>query len=480
MAKELIISRENEIKQLEECCSANESQLVIVYGRRRVGKSFLINQFFDNRFDFKLVGDNHLSKNEQLYNFYDELKRQWKKDIAIPKTWREAFFLLRDYLDEFKDDNKHIVFFDEMPWLDNQKSGFLEAFEYFWNSFGAAKNNLMLIVCGSASAWLVDNFEHNKGGLFNRQNCRIYLEPFNLYETEKFLIEKKQINWSRYDICECYMALGGIPYYLNLLSKNMSPGENIDNIFFKKRCVLWDEFDNLYRTLFSNSNSYIKIVEALFKKTIGMNKTELLEETKLANNSYFTAMLRNLEDSGFIRTYMLFGNKKKGTIYQLSDYFTRFYLRFVKDNYGKDEEFWSHHLDHPSRRVWAGLTFEQLCKDHLKQIKHKLSIAGVSSEVSVWNTKTTENHSGAQIDMLIDRRDRIINLLEMKFSENSYTITKDYDEELRNKISIFKEVTGTKKAVQLVIVTTYGVKEGMYSSRIQSVVTLDDLFQKIH
>ena len=478
MSKELIISREYEKQQLQDCYDSKESQLVLVYGRRRVGKSFLINQFFNERFDFKLVGDNKLSKEDQLYNFYDELKRQSKKDINVPKTWREAFFLLRDYLDEFKDDKKHVVFFDEMPWLDNQKSGFIQAFEYFWNSFGAAKNNLMLIVCGSATSWLVENFDHNKGGLFNRQNCRIYLEPFNLYETEKFLTEKKGIEWSRYDICECYMILGGIPYYLNLLSKNVSPSQNIDNIFFKKRGALWDEFDNLYRTLFSKSENYIKIVEALFKKKIGLNKTEVLEATRLANNSAFTTMLRNLEDSGFIRTYSYFGNKKRGTFYQLSDYFTMFYLKYVKDNYGRDEEFWSHHLDNPSRGRWAGLTCEQVCKDHIKQIKKKLSIAGISSEISAWNTQATEEHDGAQIDMLIDRRDRIINICEMKFSENKFEIDKEYDENLKNKIAVFKEVTGTNKAVQLVMVTTNGIKKNMYSSRIQNEVTINDLFEK--
>ena len=478
MSKELIISREYEKQQLQDCYDSKESQLVLVYGRRRVGKSFLINQFFNERFDFKLVGDNKLSKEDQLYNFYDELKRQSKKDINVPKTWREAFFLLRDYLDEFKDDKKHVVFFDEMPWLDNQKSGFIQAFEYFWNSFGAAKNNLMLIVCGSATSWLVENFDHNKGGLFNRQNCRIYLEPFNLYETEKFLTEKKGIEWSRYDICECYMILGGIPYYLNLLSKNVSPSQNIDNIFFKKRGALWDEFDNLYRTLFSKSENYIKIVEALFKKKIGLNKTEVLEATRLANNSAFTTMLRNLEDSGFIRTYSYFGNKKRGTFYQLSDYFTMFYLKYVKDNYGRDEEFWSHHLDNPSRRSWAGLTFEQVCKDHIKQSKKKLSIAGISSEISAWNTQATEEHDGAQIDMLIDRRDRIINICEMKFSENKFEIDKEYDENLKNKIAVFREVTGTNKAVQLVMVTTNGIKKNMYSSRIQNEVTINDLFEK--
>ena len=476
MSRELIVSREKEIRQLQECFESKESQLVLVYGRRRVGKSFLINQFFDERFDFKLVGDNRLNKEEQLYNFYDELSRQSGRDVKVPESWRKAFFQLRDYLDGFRDDEKHVVFFDEMPWLDNQKSGFLAAFEYFWNSFGASKNNLMLIVCGSATSWLVDNFDHNKGGLFNRQNCRIYLEPFNLYESEKYLVEKKGINWSRPDICECYMALGGIPYYLNLLSKRLSYSANIDNLFFKKRGALWDEFDHLYKTLFSKSDSYIKIVETLFTKRMGMPKKELLEKSKLPDNSFFTAMLRNLEDSGFIRTYRYFGNKKRGAFYQLSDYFSLFYLKFVKGNYGTDEEFWSHNIGSPSRKAWAGLTFEQVCKDHIRQIKRKLSIGGISSEESSWIVQADDEHDGAQIDMLIDRKDRIIDLCEMKFSEKEFTISKDYDAELRNKIGVFKEVTGTKKAVQLIMVTTFGVKQNAYSSIVQDEVTLDDLF----
>lgn len=478
MSKELIIGREYEKQLLEDCCNSRESQLVIVYGRRRVGKSFLINQFFDNRFDFKLVGDNRLSKNEQLYNFYDELYRQKRKDVDVPSSWREAFFLLRDYLEELDTNEKHVVFFDEMPWLDNSKSGFLEAFEYFWNSYGAAQNNLLLIVCGSVSSWIVDNFEHNKGGLFNRQNCRIFLEPFNLYETEKFLVEKKGINWSRYDIAEIYMIMGGIPYYLDYLSRNMSPSENIDNLFFKKRGLLWDEFDNLYRTLFSNSGNHIKIVEALFMKKEGMNRKELVSKTKLAENTAFAKMLESLSDSGFITSYNLFGKKKKGTVYQLRDYYTLFYFRFIKDNYGKDEQFWTHHLDHPSRRAWAGLTFEMLCRDHLNQIKRGLSILGVSSEVSVWKTMPTDEHGGAQIDLLIDRRDRIVDICEMKFSENKFTIDKDYAEVLSNKIETFKAETGTKKAVQLVFVTSCGLKQNMYSSRVQGEVTLDDLFER--
>lgn len=477
MEDKLFIGRQKEIRQLQECVNSKHSQLVIVYGRRRVGKSYLINQFFDNNFDFKLVGDLKLNKEGQLLNFYNELKRKTCKDEKIPKNWREAFWQLRDYLETFKDEKKHVVFFDEMPWLDNQKSDFLPAFEYFWNSFGAAKNNLLLIVCGSATSWLIENIDHNKGGLFNRQNLRIYLEPFTLNEVEEFLIKKKNINWSRYDICECYMILGGIPFYLDLLDRNLTYSQNIDNLFFVKHAALWDEFYHLYNTLFSNTEKYIKIIEAVASKRIGLSRKEIVDKTKFSDNTELTKILRNLSDSGFLRTYTFFGKKKQGTFYQLADYFTAFYLKFVKDNSGKDSDFWSHNLENSARKAWAGLTFEQLCKDHIKQIKNKLSIAGVYSEESAWFTIADDVHGGAQIDMLIDRRDRIIDICEMKFSEKPFTIDKEYDMELRNKMGIFKTVSKTTKAVQLIMITSFGVTQNMYSNIIQGQVTIDDLFK---
>ena len=476
MINESFIGRNKEIQQLQNCVNSKQSQLLIVYGRRRVGKSYLINQFFEDNFDFKLVGDLQLNKEGQLLNFYNELKRKTGKDEPIPKNWREAFWQLRDYLDAFKDEKKHIVFFDEMPWLDNQKSDFLPAFEYFWNSFGAAKNNLMFIVCGSATSWLVDKIDHNKGGLYNRQNLRMYIEPFSLHEVEEFLIKKKNINWNRYDICECYMILGGIPFYLDLLDRNLTCSQNIDNLFFVKHASLWDEFNHLYKTLFNNSEKYIKVIETISSKRIGLSRKEIVSQTKMSDNSELTKILKNLTDSGFLRAYSFFGKKKQGTFYQLSDYFTAFYLKFVKDYNGKNPDFWAHNIENSARKAWAGLTFEQLCKDHIKQIKHKLSIAGIYSEESAWYTKADYVHDGAQIDMLIDRRDRIIDVCEMKFSEKPFSIDKAYDMALRNKMGIFKTVTKTTKAVQLIMITTFGVAQNMYSNIMQAEVTADDLF----
>ena len=477
--KENIIGRTNEIERIDRCMGESSAQLIIVYGRRRVGKTFLINEYFDNNFSFKITGAYKKSRRFQLEGFNEELIRKSGREWDMPADWREAFRQLREYLESLPADQKQIVFFDEMPWLDTARSDFLSIFEWFWNDWASTQSNLVFIVCGSATAWMIDNISENKGGLFNRQSCRLYLEPFTLAETEDFL-HSKDIVWSRYEIAECYMIMGGIPYYIKLLNRNLSYTQNIDQLFFKKHGELWDEFSHLYNTLFTNSDSYIRVVEALSNKKTGLTRNEIIKETGIPTNGILSQMLRNLVSSGFVRMSNLYGNKKKEARYQLADYYTAFYFRYIKNNYGKDEHFWSNAIDNPARRTWSELTFEQLCKDHIAQIKHKLGISGVLSQESVWYSSGNPDLgiSGAQIDLIIERRDRVINLCEMKFSINEYSIDKEYDHVLRNKLDTFRRMTGTKKSLQITMITTYGVKQGKYSGLIQSQVLLDDLFQK--
>lgn len=473
-----VVGRKDEIARLDRCMGETMAQLVVIYGRRRVGKTYLVNEYYNNDFAFKLTGAYKQPRRFQLASFADELANKIGTRQPIPADWREAFRMLRSYLESIPTDEKKIVFFDEMPWLDTPKSDFLPIFEWFWNDWASTCENLVFIACGSATSWMTEHIAENKGGLFNRQSCRMYLEPFNLNETELFL-EKQGITWSRYEIAECYMVMGGIPYYLSLLDGSYAYTQNIDRLFFKKRGELWDEFDHLFQTLFSNSADYIKIVEALSAKTSGLTRGEIAESTGLPPNGALSKMLRNLEASGFIRVSSFYGRKKKGALYQLSDYYTAFYFHYVKDNYGKDERYWSNAIDNPSRRAWAGLTFEQLCKEHISQIKTKLGISGVLSEESVWRTDGDERLGipGAQIDLLIERRDRVINICEMKFSINEYVIDKSYDMNLRNKLEAFRVMTNCKKSLQTTMITTYGVKQGKYSGIIQSQVTLDDLFE---
>ena len=472
-----IIGRKQEISRLDSCMETPKAQLIIVYGRRRVGKTYLINEYYNNKFTFKMTGAYKKPKSFQLESFAYELHKKAGTEKDTPSDWREAFSLLRDYLESLPKKEKKVVFFDEMPWIDTLRSDFLPVFEWFWNDWASTCENLVFIVCGSATSWMEDNFADNKGGLFNRQSCRIYLEPFTLHETELYL-KSLGISWSRYEIAECYMIMGGIPYYLSLLDNTVSYTQNIDEMFFKKRGVLWDEFEHLYNTLFSNSDSYIKIVEALSKKRMGLTRNEIIQITKLPGNGAMSKMLQDLENSGFIRIMNYYGRKRKDAIYQLSDYYTAFYYQYIKGNYGKDEHYWSNAVDNPSRRSWSGLTFEQLCKDHISQIKKKLGISGVLTEESIWYTKGDENLGtpGAQIDLLIERRDNVINICEMKFSINEFVIDKKYDMTLRDKVESFIRTTGCKKTIQTTMITTYGVKEGKYSGTIRSQVTLDDLF----
>ena len=369
-----------------------------------------------------------------------------------------------------------------MPWLDIAKSDFVSALEAFWNGWAAAQRNIVLIACGSATSWMTDKLLGDRGGLFNRSSVRLFVNPFTLHETELYL-KSRNIDWTRYDIAECYMIMGGIPFYLKQINAKLSYTQNIDNMFFRKNAMLWDEFDHLYHSLFKQADSHIAIVDVLAKKKMGLTQQEIVKELKLPSNGKISKYLRNLEINGFVLPYRFFGKKKQETIYQLSDFYSMFYFAYIKGNYGKDEHFWTNALDNPSRSAWAGYTFEQLCKYHLEQIKRKLGIAGVLTETSSWFSKVKNDEAeggkrkkGVQIDLLIDRRDRVINLCEMKYSLNDYTIDADYEESLRNKIESFKRETATRKSIQLTMVTTYGVKKNKYSNRIQSEVVLDDLF----
>ena len=465
--------------------TSDESEMVVVYGRRRVGKTFLVNRVFgEDEISFKLTGIYRGKLKLQLQNFDIALK-DYFPDVKVNRStsWMDAFATLRQCLRSLKRNGKHVLFFDEMPWMDTRGSNFLSALEWFWNGWANAQTNIMLIACGSATNWIINKLFKHKGGLYNRATSRIFLQPFTLAETEQYL-QKSGFNLERYDIAQIYMIMGGIPYYLKQLEPNRPVMDNIDNCFFKRHGKLWDEFDNLYETLFSNSDLYLKIVQTLAGKPYGLTREDLITQMKLSDNGRLSQALRDLEKCGFIGAYRFFGRKTKSLIYQLTDFYTMFYFRFIKDNYADDEHFWTHALDNPRRLQWLGYSFEQLIKSHIGQVKQALGIASVLSEHSCWHieakkTPANEVSRGAQIDLLIDRRDRAINICEAKFYSGKFSIQKDYAESLRNKIVAFREATGTRKTLVPTMITTFGVVQNKYSNLIQQEVTLDDLFAQL-
>ena len=473
---ETIIGRKKEKNQLKSILESSKSEFLAIYGRRRVGKTFLIREFFEYKFSFQISGLANANTVQQLSNFHSSLKTQSKINLEhIPNDWITAFQHLIKHLESIENSEKKVIFIDEMPWFDTSGSDFVMALEHFWNSWATNRKDIILIACGSAAAWMMSNLILNTGGLHNRITQRIKIEPFCLEEVETFFNNKNFV-FDRYQILQIYMALGGIPYYLDDVKSEFSAAQNIQNLFFETSGILQNEFQTLYRSLFKKYELYEKVVEALSTKTYGLQRNEIIQLSGVLSGGSLTKILNDLQESGFIDIYPSFDNKSKNLTYRLSDYYTLFYLKFIREGTIRGKNAWLNLIDHPTVRVWQGISFEQICIDHNEQIKIALGISGVMTNVSTWRGKTETK--SAQIDLLIDRRDQVINVCEAKFSLNSFIIDKDYAEKLKDKVGTFKQVTKTKKAVFLTMITAYGVEKNKHSlGLIQNEVTMDDLFK---
>lgn len=463
MEHPLIIGRKSEREVLENVYNSKKSEFVILYGRRRVGKTFLVNQTFGGRFTFRITALAKATRTQQLLNFHTALLAFYPalENTLPPASWFEAFQKLIKLIGADKRKRK-IIFIDELPWLDSHGSDFLSALEHFWNSWASQRTDILLIGCGSAASWIINKLINNRGGLHNRVTERILLSPFTLSETEAFLQSKGAV-YDRYQLLELYMTMGGIPYYLENIQVNRSVAQNIDLMFFSRSGILRTEYENLYRSLFNKSEKHIAIVEALATKSKGMLRAELISKSGLPEGGSTSKVLDELEQSGFIKRYFPFGKSKRDTIYQLIDAYTLFYQSFIKDTKTEGEGAWLAQMGSPKWRAWSGYAFEFLCMYHVDAIKKHLGISGIYCEISAWRSQKSEK--GAQIDLLIDRNDRVINVCEIKFSTEPFTITKSYAENLANKLSVFKEETGTQKTLFLTMITTFGLKPNEYSQR---------------
>jgi AAA+ ATPase superfamily predicted ATPase len=469
-----LIGRKKEREELEQYASSDKAEFIVVYGRRRIGKTFLVRETFAGDFYFCFTGIAHATLSEQLSEFTKTLARQGHICDHKPKSWFDAFGALQDYIESSKSEGKKIIFLDEMPWMDTHKSKFVSAFEHFWNGWASGRKDLLLIACGSATSWITNNVFRNRGGLYNRITGKIKLSPFTLAECAEYYSEAGILMNMR-DMLESYMVFGGVPYYLSFFDKRVSFTQNVDRLCFGESAKLSDEFYSLYRSIFKDPARYLDVIQALASKKKGLSRDEVVKLVKIPDGGNLTRILLELEECGFIRKYRSFSNKTKGALYQLIDFFTLFYLTFMKDGSADDGEYWSHMLDSAEHRAWCGYSFEQLCLCHAEQIKKSLGISGIRTSLSSW--KSHENSPGAQIDLLIDRGDSVINVCEMKYWADEYTITKKDEETLRRKLSVFRAETKTRKALHLTLVTTYGIKRNQWSAIVQSEVTAEDLLR---
>jgi AAA+ ATPase superfamily predicted ATPase len=469
-----VIGRETEKKILLNCLNSNKPEFVAIYGRRRVGKTYLIREYLKEHIVFSISGSVNTPLKLQLRNFMEALEDYSEIKNNNAKDWFDAFRLLKNYLKKLQNAEKKVIFIDELPWLATQKSGFLSALDHFWNTYASTRSDILLIICGSATSWIIDNVINDKGGLHNRITKQIWIEPFSLIECEMFY-KSNNIELSRYQIAELFMIFGGIPYYMSYVEKGMSPEQIIDNMFFSNNAPLKNEFENLYAALFKNSQNHLRIIESLGKTQRGMTQKDLWEDMGVSGGGTLVKVLKELEQCGFIRRYSEFNKNKNGQYYQIIDFFTIFYLKHIKKQKAHDVNYWQNQSNSGERNAWNGFAFERVCAAHISQIKQKLGISGVTTSISAWHSK--KSTPAKQIDLIINRNDGIINLCEMKFTVEPYYLDASYDIKILQKRETFHQETATKKALHITMITSYGLEPSSYLGTIQNQITLDDLFQ---
>ena len=477
-----VIGRKREIEILQKKYGSNRAEFVAIYGRWRIGKTYLVSQVFENKITFAHAGlapvdEKGKSKKEQLKSFYLSLKLYGYQGRRMPADWLEAFFMLENLLMEKDDGKRLLVFIDELLWMDTRRSGFITALESFWNNWCCRRNNILLIVCGSATSWMLDKLIHNHEGLYNRLTCQLKLSPFCLNECEEYY-RSIGVNMSRYDIVQSYMVMGGIPYYMGYLDIRMSLAQNIDALFFKKNALLTDEYGHLFSSIFTNPEEMKRIVEFLSGKNAGYSRKEILQGLGIKDGGELSEKLKVLLASDFVREYIPFGIPGKVKHYKLVDPFILFYLHFIKGQAKLGGNDWQSRQSSQSVITWRGYAFENVCFHHIEQIKSGLQILGVITEESAWS-KRSDDTEGTQIDLLIERKDNVVNSCEIKFDSQEFIVDKQYYMTLLSRQNILQEKISRKSAVHNTLIIIFGLKKNEYSSIFVNVITMDDLFKEL-
>lgn len=471
----MIIGRIHESAILLDALASKRPELLVLHGRRRIGKTYLARHIYKDHIRFEITGMHRAALKDQLRNFHLTLSAH-RKNLPQPADWLEAFQQLGTYIDSLRTKKKKVIFIDEFPWLDGRRSRFLPAFSNFWNAFASKRKDLLVVICGSAASYMIQKIIKNKGGLHNRITRHVRLEPFNLAEAEQ-LLRHNGVKLTRYDILRLYMALGGVPYYLQMVQPGESTAQAIDRLCFRKDGPLRGEFGNVFASLFEHSDNHDRIVRALARLRKGMTRGQVARASKVRTGGTLSKTLEELEVSGFIQRYAPYRGTKD-PLYRLSDEYAQFFLKFIEGSRPVKGAYWTKLQGQPSYRTWAGFTFETICIKHVEQIKYGLGISGIHSVDGSWFAKG--GNGGAQVDLLIDRDDNVINLCEMKFWNGPFTIDAKVARELTRKVETFRQTTATRKGILLTFITTYGITKNAHSRQlVQNEVSTEALFHDL-
>lgn len=485
---EKIIGRSEEQKILNQVLRSKKAEFLALYGRRRVGKTFLIRNFYTSSADifFHATGIQNGKMKQQLKQFATQIGTTFYNGVKVApsQSWFDAFENLTKAIGQIDASKKIVIFLDELPWMATRRSNLLQALEYYWNRYWNHDTRLKLVICGSSASWIIDKIINSKGGLYNRVTRRMNLSPFSLCETKAFL-QSIDIRLNNRQILDLYLALGGVPHYLALCQQGMSAIQNISDLCFRKNGALVDEFSKLFASLFSESDIYVELIRIIAKSHTGVDHAQIVRESTATKGGRIIKKLKQLEDAGFITSFLPYGRQQKGIYYKVIDEYTLFYIHWIEPylqstrRRDQSEGYWSAKAQSPGWKSWSGLAFEAVCHKHIAQIRRALHIDS-GAEIGSWRyvPKTKDHKQGAQIDLLFDRNDDVITICEIKHSDKPFVIDKEYANNLQAKMDIYKRQSHTRKDLFLAMIASNGLKENQHSEKLISQrANLEDLFK---
>jgi len=481
-----IIGRKEEQQELTDLFNSKKAEFAVVYGRRRIGKTFLIEQFFRHKkcIFFHITGVQDGLLKEQLAEFAKAIGKAFYNGAGIKTapSWMEAFEELNSAINNLSAAKKIVIFIDELPWMATRRSRILQALDYYWNHYWSKNKKLKLVVCGSSASWIIKNIIYNKGGLHNRYTRCLLIKPFLLHETKEFLISRN-IKMIDKQILQLYMAIGGIPHYLDKVKKGFSAAQNIEQLCFKENGILFSEFEKLFKSLFEDAKIYIELIKMIAALRGGVTRSYIEEKSKLTKKGgTLTDRLNDLEQAGFIKSFLPLKHQRQGMYYRIIDEYVYFYLKWIEPqkhtlSHQSGNDYWLHHSNTSQYFAWVGYSFESVCYKHISQIQKSLKIPA-GSQVGTWrfNPKNNIKERGAQIDLLFERSDDAITICEIKCTDKPFRIDKQYYNNLMNKIEVYRKISKTSKQILIAFISANGIVKSTYADCISAITTLDDLF----
>lgn len=471
-----MVGRVQERRCLDRCDGSDKSELVCVYGRRRVGKTFLVEQTLGPFFAFHVVGSKDAATSSQLREFGLELTDRGDPNPNPPADWREAFNRLYKVITApdapRSPHGKAVVFIDEFPWFAKQRSDFLSAFSTFWNRRSTTGQKLLVVICGSATSWVIEHVLESAGDMAARVTESIFLKPFALAETKEYF-DSRGFGWDERSLIETQMVFGGLPYFFSLMSPHQSLAQSIDRLCLRPRAQLRDETMILLESTMRRSRLYVELFALLAQHRYGVPKAEAMRLLGHSTNQFIKATAEAVK-CGYVHEYKNLSKPQNPKYLMLVDPFILFHYRLIEPAHGDSPRSWADFVaDQERYTAWRGNAFEIVCLQHVRQLKSALGIGGVLTKEYPW--ASARKAGGAQVDLVIERADRIVNLCEMKFTDAPYELTSAVEQELVRKREVFREETGTRLALKTVLVSAQGTA-GYHDSQIAQIITADDLF----